>query len=113
METEDERYTYIWEYEVPESAQAEFLAHYAPGGAWARLFRRSPAYLGTELYRDRKRPERFITIDHWQNEAAFRSFRTRYTTDFEMLDHHCDALTVREASLGHFRRITDRAAGQA
>ncbi len=29
----EERYTYIWEYEVPASTEAESLLHYAPDGA--------------------------------------------------------------------------------
>jgi heme-degrading monooxygenase HmoA len=99
----DERYTYIWEYEVPPSQEAEFLAHYAPDGAWVELFRRSPGHLATELYRDRARPERFVTIDHWRTEAAFREFRNQYAAEFEALDRQCARLTRREASLGEFR----------
>lgn len=102
---EIERFTYIWEFEVPASAQAEFLAHYAPGGTWTQLFKKSPHYLGTELYHDRTRPERYLSVDHWRSEAAFKSFRTRYASDFELLDHRCDALTVREASLGQFQPV--------
>jgi heme-degrading monooxygenase HmoA len=99
----DERYTYIWEYEVPPSAEAEFLAHYAPEGTWVQLFRRAAGHLATELYRDRTRPERFITIDHWHSEAAFRDFRRQFAAEFEALDRRCAALTSREGSLGEFR----------
>jgi hypothetical protein len=99
----DERYTYIWEYEVPPSQEAAFLAHYAPDGTWVELFRRSSEYLATELYRDRLRPERFLTIDHWRTEAAFRDFRRRYAAEFEALDSRCARLTRHEASLGEFR----------
>jgi quinol monooxygenase YgiN len=100
---DDERYTYIWEYEVPPDRQAEFLTHYAPAGTWAALFRQAPGYLGTELYRDRGRPDRFITIDHWRDEAAFREFRRRFAPEFEALDQQCAALTRHEATLGEFR----------
>lgn len=100
----DERYTYIWEYEVPPAEEAEFLAHYAPDGTWVRLFRRSPGHLATELYRDRARPERFVTIDHWRTEAAYREFRSRFAAEFDALDRRCERLTRREASLGAFAR---------
>jgi heme-degrading monooxygenase HmoA len=99
----DERYTYIWEYEVPPSQEAEFLAHYAPDGTWVELFRRSVGHLATELYRDRRRPERFVTIDHWSTEAAFREFRSKFATEFDALDRQCARLTRHEASLGELR----------
>ena len=99
----DERFTYIWEYEVPETHQAEFLAHYAPDGTWVELFRRGSGHLATELYRDRARPGRFVTIDHWRTEAAFREFRRRFAAEFDALDHRCAGLTRHEAPLGEFR----------
>ena len=99
----DERYTYIWEYEVLPSTETEFLAHYGPDGTWVRLFRCSAGYLATELYRDRARPERFVTIDHWRTEAAFREFRSTFAAEFEALDHQCAGLTRREALLGELR----------
>jgi hypothetical protein len=102
----DERFAYIWEYEVPPSQEAEFLAHYAPAGEWAQLFRRSAEYVATELYRDRARPERFLTIDHWRTENGFREFRRRFAAEFEELDRRCAAFTRHEALLGEFRPAT-------
>jgi heme-degrading monooxygenase HmoA len=99
----DDRYTYIWEYEVPPSAETEFLAHYASEGTWVQLFRCADGHLGTELYRDRADPERFVTIDHWRTEAAFRQFRSNFAVEFEALDRRCAHLTRREAPLGEFR----------
>jgi quinol monooxygenase YgiN len=99
----DERYTYIWEYEVPAETEAEFLVHYTPSGTWAQLFRRSPGYLSTELYRDRVHPDRFVTIDHWLGEAAFQEFRSRFGAEFDALDRQCAHLTRREILVGHFR----------
>lgn len=100
----DERFTYIWEYEVPPACEEEFLAHYAPHGTWAALFRRSPEYVATELYRDRARPGRFVTIDHWRTEEGFREFKTRFAAEFDALDRKCAAFTSHEAALGEFRR---------
>ncbi len=101
----DEAFTYIWEYEVSASEEGEFLMHYASDGTWAELFRRAPGYLATELYRDRARPERFVTIDRWRSEAAFREFRSRFAAEFEALDHRCERLTRHEALLGEFRSV--------
>ena len=43
----------VWEFRVQPGQAAGFERAYAPEGDWARLFRRSPAYRGTELLRDR------------------------------------------------------------
>jgi heme-degrading monooxygenase HmoA len=99
----DGGYTYIWEYEVRPDALAAFLDHYAPDGTWARLFRRAEGYDRTELYRDTSRPARFVTVDHWRTEAAFRAFRQAFAAEFEALDRRCGELTVREALVGEFR----------
>ncbi len=103
----DQHFVAIWEYEVPSDREAEFLAHYASDGVWARLFGRASGYLGTELYRDRARPERFVTIDRWQDEASFRDFRRRFAADYEALDGHCAKLTRHEAQVGEFRTASE------
>ena len=80
------RFSYVWEYEVRAESVPEFLRHYAPDGTWARLFRRASGYLGTDLYRDRRRSERYCTVDHWIDEAAYREFRRAFAAEFEALD---------------------------
>ena len=104
------RYTYVWEYEVIPGAEPEFLTHYAPGGTWARLFQRSPGYLSTELYRDRRQAHRFVTVDHWLTEAAFREFRGRFAAEFDALDHACARLTRKEALLGELAAVPEPSA---
>ena len=42
-------YIVVWEFQVKKECQAEFVAAYGPDGDWARLFRRSPEFLGVEL----------------------------------------------------------------
>ena len=98
-------FSYLWEYDVPPEAEPEFLVHYAPDGTWARLFRRASGYLGTQLYRDRRRAGRYVTVDHWLDEEAFREFRRGFAAEFEALDRTCAALTRREAHLGDFEPV--------
>lgn len=98
-------YACLWEYEVPPEAEGEFLTHYAPGGSWTRLFRRATGYLATELYRDRQRSGRFITMDHWATEAAYRDFRSGFAAEYEALDRTCERLTRREARLGELEAV--------
>ena len=58
----------VWEYEVPGDRAAAFTAAYVPDGSWGQLFGRAAGFLGTELYRDAARDDRYLTIDRWQDE---------------------------------------------
>ncbi len=60
-------YIVVWEFQVKEECQAEFIAAYGPDGDWARLFRRSPEFLGVELVGSVGNSARFFTLDHWSS----------------------------------------------
>lgn len=92
----------LWQFDIAEEKAAAFTDAYGPDGSWASLFRRSPEYLGTELLRDAYVPGRFVTIDRWSGEEAFRAFRAQYDADYEALDRACDALTASETRIGAF-----------
>jgi heme-degrading monooxygenase HmoA len=98
-------FSYLWEYEVPAESEAEFLRHYAPGGTWTRLFERAQGYRGTQLYRDRHRAGRYITLDHWADETAYLEFRRGFAAEFEALDQTCAGITRREAHLGDLEPV--------
>jgi uncharacterized glyoxalase superfamily protein PhnB/heme-degrading monooxygenase HmoA len=100
-------FSYLWEFEVPAESEAEFLRHYASDGTWTRLFRRASGYLGTQLYRDRRRAGCYLTVDHWLDEAAYRAFRRAFAAEFEALDQTCAGLTRREVHLGDFEPVTE------
>jgi predicted enzyme related to lactoylglutathione lyase/heme-degrading monooxygenase HmoA len=98
-------FSYIWEYEVPAAAESEFLALYGAEGDWCRLFRRAPGYLGTQLYRDRGLPGRYLTVDHWRDEVSFREFHRAFAAEYAALDQACTGLTRREAHLGDLEPV--------
>lgn len=93
---------HIWEYRVRPGLEAAFVEHYGSDGSWVRLFRRARGHRGTELYRDGAEPDRFVTVDRWDSETAYRAFRERVGSEFEALDRACEAFTVLERSLGAF-----------
>jgi heme-degrading monooxygenase HmoA len=93
----------IWQFEIAEDKIAAFEAACGVDGAWARLFRSSPEYRGTELLRDAYVPGSYLTIDRWSSEEAFRAFRKDHDADYETLDRACDALTSREARIGAYK----------
>lgn len=92
----------IWEFTVSPANTAAFVAAYGPSGTWASLFRRAAGYRGSELYRDRNDPGRFVTLDFWLSPEAFHDFRDSFGDEYERLDRECEALTLSERALGSF-----------
>lgn len=92
----------LWQFDIAEDKIAGFEAAYGADGSWARLFARSPEYHGTELLMDAYVPGRYVTVDRWNDEAAFRAFRAQHDADYEALDRACDSLTAGETRIGAF-----------
>jgi heme-degrading monooxygenase HmoA len=92
----------VWQFEIAEDRISAFESAYGPEGAWTKLFRLSPDYRGTELLRDAYVPGNYLTIDHWDSEAAFRAFRKEHDAAYEALDRTCDDLTARETRIGAY-----------
>jgi heme-degrading monooxygenase HmoA len=92
----------LWQFDIAEPQIDGFEAVYGPHGSWASLFSRSEEYLGTELLKDAYVPGRYVTIDRWQSEEAFRAFRGQHDLDYEALDRASDSLTAAETRIGAF-----------
>ena len=97
-------YVIVWEFWVRQDREAEFVVKYGPEGAWARFFRRSRGYLRTELVKDVAADHRFLTLDYWETEEGFRSFREQNLAEYERLDKEFAGLTEKETRLGAFFR---------
>lgn len=89
-----------WRYRVAAGREADFERLYGTGGDWARLFRRSSDYLGTDLYRDTAHVDVYLTLDRWTSRAAYDDFLRHAHDDYAALDARGDALTVEEECLG-------------
>lgn len=98
-------YAYIWEFTVPAEHRDEFERHYADGGTWVQLFRRAPGYVHTQLLRDRDVPGRYVTIDRWIDESAYKAFRLNFGDEYRAVDALCEGFTRREAALGTFDEL--------
>jgi heme-degrading monooxygenase HmoA len=92
----------LWQFDITEEQIADFEAAYGAHGSWAMLFSRSDEYLATELLRDAYVPGRYVTVDRWRSEEAFRAFRAQHDADYEALDRACDAFTASETRIGAF-----------
>jgi quinol monooxygenase YgiN len=98
-------YVYIWDYTVVPERVEDFQRVYGPDGEWVRLFRQAPGYVRTELHRDVRQPNRFLTIDYWESRSAWETFRAQFATRFEELDARCAELTARETEIGRFEPV--------
>jgi len=92
----------LWQFDIAEDKIAGFEAAYGSQGSWAALFAHSSEYLGTELLKDAYVPGRYVTVDRWQSEDAFRAFRAQHDAEYEALDRGCDSLTGAETRIGAF-----------
>lgn len=92
-------YLRVWEYEVPADHVGPFIAAYGAEGDWARLFGRAEGYLGTGLFRDVERGGRFLTVDRWADEAAWRSFLDTSREAYEALDRRLEGIAATERPL--------------
>lgn len=99
------KFSYIWEFTVQPGEAPAFERDYGPEGDWARLFRRDPAYIRTDLHRDLGRPGRYVTIDHWTSREACRGFRQKFSAEFDAIDARCGTYTISERHLGDFELL--------
>jgi heme-degrading monooxygenase HmoA len=92
-------YVRVWEYDVPAGRVGDFVAAYGPEGDWVRLFRSGEGFLGTELYTDVAAEGRFLTVDRWGDESAWRAFLDARRDAYEALDLRLETLGAEERRL--------------
>jgi quinol monooxygenase YgiN len=95
----------VWQFQVVSGKEAEFERHYGPQGTWVQLFRRTPAFIGTALLRDRDVRGRYLTIDRWNDLATYDSFRDEFAAEYKQIDAKMESLTQSETKLGTFEAI--------
>ena len=89
-------WTTIWRFTVHPQRIEDFERHYASNGPWARLFARSPGFIGTELFRSTSEKGVYITMDTWESEAAFDAFKRVHKSEYDAVDRECESMTIRE-----------------
>ena len=98
-------YVIIWEYHVRADHVAEFEEVYSETGSWAKLFRESNAFLGTELLFAEGDRGRYITIDRWTSSPEYASFLVERKDEYAKLDARCNGLTEHETLLGKWETL--------
>jgi len=95
----------IWEFHVLFNRTKEFETVYGPEGNWAQFFRKSHAYVRTELVRDLNDSSRYLTVDLWTSQTAYEEFRRQHAAEYEKIDVQCSNLTERETEIGRFEPV--------
>src|SRR4051812_44517220 len=89
----------VWEYDVPQSAVADFERVYGADGAWAQLFSSSDGFEGTELFASVSKSGRYLTVDRFRDEASWRWFEVEQREAYMALDAESEGLTAAEREL--------------
>lgn len=95
-------YIIVWKYLVKQGKAREFEEAYGLEGAWVQLFRKAPAYQGTELLIDSSAPLTYVTIDHWDDRTSYESFLLQHRKEYDSIDSRCNDLTRSEERVGLF-----------
>ncbi|HSR49995.1 MAG TPA: antibiotic biosynthesis monooxygenase [Acidobacteriota bacterium] len=98
-------YVYIWEYRVHPKFVSEFEQAYGPKGPWVELFKSAKGYLSTELLRDHRSADRYLTIDSWDAAESWETFRSERASEFEAIDAECEVFTIRERQIGRYHPV--------
>jgi heme-degrading monooxygenase HmoA len=96
-------FMYAWEFLAAPGKIPEFRRVYGADGDWVKLFRRAPGYIRSDLYQDQANSQRFMTVDHWESEDAWRAFREKFRHEYEDLDVICEQVTIKEREIGRFQ----------
>lgn len=90
----------IWQFRVSLETATAFEKAYGAEGDWARLFRKSPEYVKTELFRGTDSPHTYMTLDYWTSAEAFEKFQTEHRAEYLELDRGFEVLTLEETRIG-------------
>jgi heme-degrading monooxygenase HmoA len=99
-------YVVLWRFRPLKDRECEFERAYGPSGEWTRLFQHGEGYLGTELLQRSDDPKEYLVLDRWASRAAYEVFRTRFSSEYRMLDSRLEELTEEEAPMGTFETLS-------
>ena len=95
----------VWQFRPKPGSEQPFLDAYGPDGLWARFFSTGEGFVGTELNRDLKDRDRYLTLDLWESKTAYDRFRHTHQAEYSRIDAQCGEMTAEEELIGYFERI--------
>jgi heme-degrading monooxygenase HmoA len=102
MATPEEVYVRIWEFQAQAGREKEFEKIYGLEGEWVQLFRKSKAFLRTEVYRDLENTGHYVTIDYFSSQPAFQAFLKEFRERYDNLDRLGETVCASEKRIGSF-----------
>ena len=97
----------IREFVVKDKAREQFELVFGPGGAWSKLFAKSPGFRGTTLMRDTKVTRRYLTIDLWNTEAQRDQSLSDRQAEYSDLEAFFDEWTESKTEMGTFSVLAE------
>jgi heme-degrading monooxygenase HmoA len=97
----------IHEYIVREGTQARFELTYGVGGAWSRLFSKSPGFRGIILLRDAGNPLRFLSIEIWEGEELRHEALASHQAEAADVFAALEEMVETDAGLGTFKILAE------
>jgi heme-degrading monooxygenase HmoA len=97
----------ICEFVVKAEARGQFELAYGPGGAWSKLFARSPGFRGAALLRDTKNPRRYLTVDFWETEAQREQALAERQAEYSELEAVLGEWIESKTEMGSFRVLAE------
>jgi len=98
----------IWEFVVRPGKEKLFEQIYGPEGEWVQLFRQGRGYRETKLTRDYNLPRHYLTVDFWESQEDYESFKSQSIDEYKTIDAKCEALTEKETEIGKFVRTQNQ-----
>ena len=92
----------VWEFVVRDQVRGQFELAFGPGGAWSKLFAKSPGFRGTTLMRDLKNSRRYLVIELWNDEAGRDQSITEQQAEYADLEAVFDEWAESKIDLGIF-----------
>ena len=97
----------VSEFVVKEDARGHFELAYGPGGAWSKLFARSPGFRGTTLLRDTENPNRYLAIDIWDTAEQREQILAECPVEYADLEAAFEEWAKAKTAVGIFRMLTE------
>ncbi len=92
----------LWEYQVKPDRLEEFESMYRPDGPWTDFFRVCPAFVSITLWKDLRRPGRYLVADRWTSEALYDEFVKERATEIADLSARGARLWTSEHEMGRY-----------
>lgn len=92
----------LYRYRVHPSQQRAFEHAYGELGPWVALFKTYAGYRRTRLFRHKREPGVYVTMDVWESKEHYDAFRREAAAEYARLDRELHLLYLEEHLLGYY-----------